>query len=179
MCKFRVYGSFKMRHIISILLANQAGALTRVAGMFSTRGYNIESLNVAPTNNEAVSRLTLVTTGSDDTINQISKQLEKLVDVVSIADMTRRGQIQRELALLKLRTPETSRDKLATLIDEFGGHLIEYDEVYGTLEVVGNTEEIDDFMDVISSLAEIESVVRSGTMAIAREKPVFDTHTAD
>lgn len=168
-----------MRHIISILLANQAGALTRVAGMFSTRGYNIESLNVAPTNNEAVSRLTLVTTGSDDTINQISKQLEKLVDVVSIADMTGVEQIERELTLFKLRTPETSLDKLATLINEFGGHVIEYDEVHGTLEVVGNTVEIDNFMDVISSLTEIESVVRSGTMAIARGTPVFDAYSAD
>ena len=168
-----------MRHIISILLANQAGALTRVAGMFSTRGYNIESLNVAPTNNESVSRLTLVTTGSDDTINQISKQLEKLVDVVSIADMTGMEQVERELALFKLRTPETSRGKLATLIDDFGGHVLDYDEVHGTLEVVGNAVEIDNFMDVISSLTEIESVVRSGTMAIAKGAPVFDAHVAD
>ena len=168
-----------MRHIISILLANQAGALTRVAGMFSTRGYNIESLNVAPTNNESVSRLTLVTTGSDDTINQISKQLEKLVDVVSIADMTGMEQVERELALFKLRTPEISRGKLATLIDDFGGHVLDYDEVHGTLEVVGNAVEIDNFMDVISSLTEIESVVRSGTMAIAKGAPVFDAHVAD
>jgi acetolactate synthase-1/3 small subunit len=147
--------------------------------MFSTRGYNIESLNVAPTNNESVSRLTLVTTGSDDTINQISKQLEKLVDVVSIADMTGMEQVERELALFKLRTPETSRGKLATLIDDFGGHVLDYDEVHGTLEVVGHAVEIDNFMDVISSLTEIESVVRSGTMAIAKGTPVFDAHVAD
>ena len=98
-----------MRHIISILLENQAGALSRVANLFSTRGYNIESLNVAPTNNEAVSRLTLVTGGSDEGISQISKQLGKLVDVVRIMDMTGVEHIERELALFKVRTPEGAR----------------------------------------------------------------------
>ncbi|SVA42313.1 uncharacterized protein METZ01_LOCUS95167, partial [marine metagenome] len=81
--------------------------------------------------------------------------------------------------LFKLRTPEISRGKLATLIDDFGGHVLDYDEIHGTLEVVGNAVEIDNFMDVISSLTEIESVVRSGTMAIAKGTPVFDAHVAD
>ncbi len=97
-----------MRHIISILLENQAGALARVAGLFSSRGYNIESLNVAPTDNEAVSRLTVVTTGSDEVIAQIAKQVGKLVDVVSIVDMTGTDHIERELALFKVRTPEST-----------------------------------------------------------------------
>jgi acetolactate synthase-1/3 small subunit len=100
-----------MRHIISILLENQAGALARVASLFSTRGYNIESLNVAPTDNEAVSRLTVVTSGSDEVIQQISKQVGKLVDVVNVVDMTRIDHIERELALFKVRAPESSKSR--------------------------------------------------------------------
>ncbi|MGE0159002.1 MAG: acetolactate synthase small subunit [Gemmatimonadales bacterium] len=157
-----------MRHIISILLENQAGALTRVASLFSTRGYNIESLNVAPTDNEAVSRLTVVTTGSDDVIQQISKQVGKLVDVVDVVDMTRIDHIERELALFKVRTPESSRSRLAKLLADFGGHVLAYDEGHGTLELVGNGPEIDRFMDEVADLAQIETVVRSGAMAMAR-----------
>ena len=107
-----------MRHIISIVLQNEAGALSRVANLFSSRGYNIESLNVAPTDDETVSRLTLVTTGSEDVIDQITKQLAKLIDVVHIADMTSLEHIERELALLKLvltgvvhRAPDLSFQK--------------------------------------------------------------------
>jgi acetolactate synthase-1/3 small subunit len=168
-----------MRHIISILLENQAGALARVAGLFSTRGYNIESLNVAPTDNEAVSRLTVVTTGSDEVIHQISKQVGKLVDVVDIVDMTRIDHIERELALFKVRTPESSKARLASLLSEFGGHVLAYDEGHGTLELVGNGPEIDRFMDAVADIAEIETVVRSGAMAMARGGPVLDAHIND
>jgi acetolactate synthase-1/3 small subunit len=168
-----------MRHIISILLENQAGALTRVANLFSTRGYNIESLNVAPTDNEAVSRLTVVTVGSEEVITQITRQLGKLVDVVSIVDMTGKDHIERELALFKVRTPAGGRTKLATLLDEFGGHVLGYDEGHGTLELVGNGPEIDDFMDELADIGEIETVVRSGAMAMARGAPVLDAHLDD
>ena len=161
-----------MRHIISILLENQAGALGRVASLFSTRGYNIESLNVAPTDNPAVSRLTLVTLGSDDVITQIAKQLGKLVDVVSIADMTGIDHIERELALFKVRAPDGAKKKLAALLDEFGGHVLGYDEGHGTLELVGVGPQIDTFMEELADLAEIESVVHSGAMAMARGSPV-------
>ena len=168
-----------MRHIISILLENQAGALARVAGLFSTRGYNIESLNVAPTDNETVSRLTVVTTGSDEVIHQISKQVGKLVDVVDIVDMTRIDHIERELALFKVRAPESSKARLAKLLEDFGGHVLAYDEGHGTLELVGNGPEIDRFMDAVADLAEIETVVRSGAMAMARGAPLLDNHTLD
>ena len=168
-----------MRHIISILLENQAGALTRVAGLFSTRGYNIESLNVAPTDDETVSRLTLVTIGSDEVIAQISNQLGKLVDVVSIVDMTGKDHIERELALFKVRTAESARARLAELLGEFGGHVLAYDEGHGTLEVVGNGPEIDRFMDELADLGDIETVVRSGAMAMARGTPVLDAGTDD
>lgn len=161
-----------MRHIISILLENQAGALARVASLFSSRGYNIESLNVAPTDDAAVSRLTLVTVGSDEVITQIAKQLGKLVDVVSIADMTGIDHIERELALFKVRSTEGTKTKLAGLLDEFGGHVLGYDEGHGTFEIVGNGPEIDRFMAEVADLADIESVVRSGAMAMARGSPV-------
>jgi acetolactate synthase-1/3 small subunit len=165
-----------MRHIISILLENQAGALARVASLFSTRGYNIESLNVAPTDNEAVSRLTVVTSGSDEVITQISKQVGKLVDVLSIVDMTGTDHIERELALFKVRAPASSRTELASLLERFGGHVLSYDEDHGTLEIVGNGPEIDRFMDAVADLAEIETVVRSGAMAMARGTPLHGTH---
>jgi len=165
-----------MRHIISILLENQAGALARVANLFSTRGYNIESLNVAPTDNPAVSRLTLVTAGSDEVIHQISQQLGKLIDVVDIVDMTGKDHIERELALIKVRAPESSRRKLAALLGDFGGHVLSYDEGHGTLELVGNGAEIDRFMEEVADLGEIETVVRSGAMAMTRGAPVLDAH---
>jgi acetolactate synthase I/III small subunit len=165
-----------MRHIIAILLENQAGALSRVASLFSSRGYNIESLNVAPTDNESVSRLTVVTSGSDEVIHQIANQVGKLVDVVSVVDMTGVDHIERELALFKVRAPESSRAKLATLLKGFNGHVLAYDEGHGTLELVGNGPEIDRFMDAVADLAEIETVVRSGAMALARGTPVLDAH---
>lgn len=165
-----------MRHIISILLENHAGSLSRVANLFASRGYNIESLNVAPTDVETVSRLTLVTAGSDDVIRQISQQLGKLVDVVSIADMTGVDHIERELALFKVRTPGASRAELSMLLAEFGGHVLGYDEGHGTFELIGNGKEIDDFLREAERLAEVESVVRSGAMAMARGSPVFEAH---
>jgi acetolactate synthase-1/3 small subunit len=165
-----------MRHIISILLENQAGALSRVASLFSSRGYNIESLNVAPTDNEAVSRLTVVTNGSNEVIHQISQQVGKLVDVVSIVDMTGTDHIERELALFKVRAPASARAEMAELLKRFGGHVLAYDEGHGTLELVGNGPEIDRFMDAVADLAEIESVVRSGAMAMARGAPVHAVH---
>lgn len=168
-----------MRHIISILLENQAGALARVANLFSTRGYNIESLNVAPTDAETVSRLTLVTLGSDDVIAQIIKQSSKLVDVVSVADMTGLEHLERELALFKVQMPESAQPKLKALLGEFGGHVLAYDEGHGTLELVGNGPEIDRFMEELADLGEIETVVRSGAMAMARGSPVLDAHLDD
>ena len=168
-----------MRHIISILLENQAGALSRVANLFSSRGFNIESLNVAPTDDAAVSRLTLVTLGSDDVNPQILNQLGKLVDVVSIADMTGVDHIERELALVKVSTPENSRARLAAMLEEFGGHVLGYDEGHGTLELIGSGPEIDRFMKDLARLAEIESVARSGAIAVARGSPIFDALAQD
>ncbi len=162
-----------MRHIISILLQNEAGALARVANLFSSRGYNIESLNVAPTHDETVSRLTLVTRGSDEVIDQISKQLGKLVDVVNIIDMTDGDHIERELALFKLQLSAEDRKALTELVGEFGARILDDHEGHFTVELIGGSGEIDRFMTRFSDRVEILTVVRSGAMAVARGAPVL------
>jgi acetolactate synthase-1/3 small subunit len=166
-----------MRHIISILLQNEAGALARVASLFSTRGYNIESLNVAPTDDPQTSRLTLVTIGSDEVINQINKQLFKLVDVVNIADMTLGDHIERELLLLKLRVPDVSMKALADLLAQHHVRALDDDPGNYTLELTGTGNQIDAFLDRAGSLAEILTVVRSGPLAVARGQQVLRFQT--
>jgi len=164
-----------MRHIISILMANEAGALARVAALFSSRGYNIESLNVAPTDHPEVSRLTLVTSGSDQVIEQINNQLPKLVDVVNTADMTMDDHIERELLLLKVKTrPETAQSLLSLLKDTRVRILDDCPETY-TLELTGQNVHMDEFISNVGECAEILAVVRSGAMAIARGRKVLNT----
>lgn len=157
-----------MRHIISILLQNEAGALTRVANLFSSRGYNIESLNVAPTADETVSRLTLVTTGPDAVIEQISKQLGKLIDVVDITDMTGADHIERELALFKLHVTNGDADKLADVLTQFDARVLSDQEGHYTVELVGGSQEIDRFLKRLGGITDILMIVRSGAMAVAR-----------
>jgi acetolactate synthase I/III small subunit len=160
-----------MRHIISILLQNEAGALARVANLFSSRGYNIESLNVAPTADETVSRLTLVTTGPDDVIEQIGKQLAKLIDVVEIADMTSADHIERELALFKLNVASDAADKLAAAVKQFEARTLNDQLSHYTVEIVGGSGEIDRFLKRVAAIADVLSVVRSGAMAVSRGAP--------
>jgi len=162
-----------MRHIISILLQNEAGALSRVSSMFSSRGYNIESLNVAPTADETVSRLTLVTTGSDEVIDQISKQLGKLVDVVDITDMTSADHVERELALFKLHLVDGKTRQLRKLLETSNARVLDDHEGHYTIEFIGGSQEIDRFLDRIRRLSDLSTVVRSGAMAVARGAPVF------
>ncbi|HLF30807.1 MAG TPA: acetolactate synthase small subunit [Xanthomonadales bacterium] len=162
-----------MRHIISILLQNEAGALSRVAALFTSRGYNIESLSVAPTEHVELSRLTLVTTGSDAVIEQINKQLEKLVDVVSIADMTRDAHIERELLLMKVKVTGSAGQQLADLATSAGARTLDDNPETYTLELTGSNEHMDEFIKRVGALAEILAVVRSGAMAIARGQKVL------
>ena len=157
-----------MRHIISILLQNEAGALSRVANMFASRGYNIESLNVAPTADETVSRLTLVTTGSEAVIDQIEKQLGKLVDVVDIADMTSADHIERELALYKVHLTNGAADKLTATLEQFGARLLSEAQGHYTIELVGGSQDIDRFLKRSSQVADVVTLVRSGAMAVMR-----------
>lgn len=165
-----------MRHIISILLQNEAGALARVSDLFSARGYNIESLNVAPTDDETVSRLTLVTSGSEAVIDQIMKQLGKLVDVVDITEMTDTDHIERELALIKLDLGQRPREELEGLLDGFSARILDDREQHYTIELVGGGPEIDRFIARAAQAADITTLVRSGAMAVTRGAPVFGRH---
>ena len=162
-----------MRHIISILMQNEAGALARVAALFSSRGYNIESLSVAPTNDVAVSRLTLVTAGSDAVIEQINSQVLKLVDVVDTADMTISDHIERELLLMKVSVDEKDEEKLAGVIKKAGARVLDDSPETYTLELTGANRHMDEFIAKIADFAEILAVVRSGAMAISRGKKVL------
>lgn len=164
-----------MRHIISILLQNEAGALSRVAALFSTRGYNIESLNVAPTEDSGISRLTLVTKGSDDVIHQINQQLLKLVDVVNIADMTLDDHIEAELLLIKIAVPGDGECNLPELIDSTGARVLDDSPESYTLELTASSEQLDEFITLVADCSEVLTVVRSGAMAIARGHTLLGT----
>lgn len=156
-----------MRHIISILLENEAGALSRVAGLFSARGYNIESLTVAPTEDDTLSRLTLVTRGSEEVIEQITKQLNKLIEVVKLMDLTEGEHLERELLLVKVEAIDEQRDEIKRLVDIFRGRIIDVTDATYTIELTGSGEKVDGFIDVLPDSGLIE-VVRSGVSGIAR-----------
>lgn len=156
-----------MRHIISILLANESGALSRVAGLFSARGYNIESLTVATTQDPTVSRLTMVTTGSDDVIDQINKQLSKLVDVVDISDLTQGAHIEREIGLLKLRVDASDLESLADEVRTLGGQLLDDTPDSVMIELTGTVGELDDAVSRLTADAQLLELVRSGATAVA------------
>lgn len=156
-----------MRHIISILLENESGALSRVAGLFSARGYNIESLTVAPTDDPTLSRMTLVTRGSDEIIEQITKQLNKLVDVVKLIDLTEGAHIEREMLLIKLKALGDARDEVKRLVDIFRGRIIDVTENSYVIELTGNAEKLDAFISAARPAGIIEAV-RSGISGIGR-----------
>jgi acetolactate synthase-1/3 small subunit len=160
-----------MRHIIAILLQNEAGALTRVTGLISARGYNIESLSVAPTNDPTVSRVTLVTIGSDPVIAQINAQLLKLVDVVAVEDMTVGDTLSRELLLIKLQLGAEQVESVAALLRRAGGRILSSDASSYIVEVAGTEHEIGEFIAGIGAFGEIVEVVRSGVLGIARGNP--------
>jgi len=156
-----------MRHIISILMENEAGALSRVAGLFSARGYNIESLTVAVTEDPTLSRMTLVTYGTDEIIEQITKQLNKLVDVVKLMDMTEGPHIEREMMLIKVRAEGDRREELKRLADIFRGRIIDVTGRSYTIELTGAGDKLDAFLQALEQAVIIE-VVRSGVSGIAR-----------
>jgi len=156
-----------MRHVISLLLENESGALSRVSGLFSARGYNIESLTVAPTEDETLSRLTLVTSGSVDVIEQITKQLNKLVDVIKLVDLTEGPHIERELLIIKVNANGAMRDEVKRLVDIFRGRIIDVTETTYTIELTGTSDKLDAFVQAVRGAGIVE-VVRSGVSGIAR-----------
>lgn len=156
-----------MRHIISLLLENEAGALSRVAGLFSARGYNIEALTVAPTEDATLSRMTLVTTGNEEVIEQIKKQLNKLIDVVKLQDLAESPHIERELMLVKVRAEKEERPELMRLSEIFRARVIDVTDMSYVIELTGSGDKLDAFLATIHKDLIIE-VVRTGPSGIAR-----------
>ena len=156
-----------MRHIISLLLENEAGALSRVSGLFSARGYNIESLTVAPTEDPTLSRMTVVTTGSDDVIEQITKQLNKLIDVVKVIDLSDGEHIERELMLVKVRAAGKDREEMKRMAEIFRGRIIDVTDKSYTIELTGAGSKLDAFLNGIERSAILETV-RTGASGIGR-----------
>ena len=155
------------RHVLSILLENEAGALCRVASLFSARAYNIESLTVAPTEDPTVSRMTLVTRGSDEIIEQITKQLNKLIDVIKLLDLSESKHIERELMLIKVTAAGAGRDEIKRLVDVFRGRIIDVTPSTYVIELTGTGEKLDAFLAAIDKKLILE-VVRSGVSGISR-----------
>ena len=156
-----------MKHIISMLIENESGALSRVSGLFSARGYNIHALTVAPTEDESLSRLTLVTSGSAHQIEQIVKHLNRLIDVVKVIDLTEGPHIERELMLIKLSAVGDYRDEFVRLTDIFRGTIVDVTPTTYTIQMVGESKKLDAFIGTIDPELILETV-RSGTMGIMR-----------
>jgi acetolactate synthase-1/3 small subunit len=156
-----------MRHIISVLLENEPGALSRVVGLFSARGYNIETLSVAPTEDPSLSRMTLVTMGSDDVIEQITKHLNRLVEVVKVFDLTEGAHIERELMMIKVRAVGKEREELKRTTDIFRGRIIDVTDKSYTIELTGVSSKLDAFINAIDRSSILETV-RSGGSGIGR-----------
>ena len=156
-----------MRHILSILVENEAGALSRISGLFSARGYNIESLTVAPTEDASLSRMTIVTTGSDEVIEQINKQLNKLIEVVRVVDLSDGDHIERELMLVKVRALGKDREEMKRMADIFRGRIIDVTDKDYTIELTGTGSKLDAFLSAIDRGAILETV-RTGASGIGR-----------
>jgi len=165
-----------MRHVISVLLQNEVGALTRMTGLFSSRGYNIDSLNVAPTDEPTVSRVTIVISGSDSAIAQVNTQLAKLVDVVNIHDMTLGDHFERELVIVKLKLATGGYAKVLTLAKKFGAEVLDDSQVSCTVQLTGRLAEIDEFIASAASIGEVSAVARSGSVAVSKGEVTLSSY---
>jgi len=161
-----------MKHIIALLLENEAGALSRVVGLFSARGYNIESLTVAPTEDGSLSRMTIVTSGSDEVIEQITKHLNRLIEVVKVVDLTEASFTARELMLIKVRAVGKEREEMMRLADIFRGRIIDVTDKSYTIELTGDSDKLDAFIQAVDRTAILETV-RTGTSGIGRGERIL------
>lgn len=161
-----------MRHIISALVENEAGALSRVVSLFAARGYNIETLTVAPTEDPTLSRLTVVTRGSDDVIEQITKHLNRLIEIVKVVDLTDGSYIERELMLIKVRAVGKEREEIKRTVDIFRGHIIDVTEKAYTIELTGDKTKLDAFIEAIDRASILETV-RTGGSGIGRGERIL------
>jgi acetolactate synthase I/III small subunit len=160
------------KHIISVLLENEPGALSRVVGLFSARGYNIETLTVAPTEDPSLSRMTIVTKGSDDVIEQITKHLNRLIEVVKVIDLTDNAHIERELMLIKVRAVGKERDEIKRMADIFRGRIIDVTDKSYTIELTGDAYKLDAFIEALDRAAILETV-RTGSSGIGRGERIL------
>ena len=160
------------RHIISVLVENEAGALSRISGLFSARGYNIETLTVAPTEDASMSRMTIVTTGSEDVVEQITKQLNKLIEVVKVIDLSEAEHIERELMLIKVRAGQKEREDMKRMADIFRGRIIDVSDNTYTIELTGDTRKLDAFIQALDPGSILETV-RTGASGIGRGNRVL------
>ena len=157
-----------MKHTIAILLQNESGALTRVASMFSTRGYNIDSLSVAPTDNPTISRLTLVTEGSDEVIGQITKQLYKLIDVIDVLNISQHDHIERELMMIKLKANDDKEDNIKTVLYDYSATIVNDKDRLLIIEVMANPLKNDNLLEALSAMSTLVAVARTGPLALAK-----------
>ncbi len=158
-----------MRHIISVMLENESGALSRVSGLFSARGFNIESLTVAATNDPTLSRMTIVSVGDDNIIEQIVKQLEKLIDVVKVTDLTATEHIERELLLVKIDVDPSTQAEIDHQIDQFSGKIVDVSEDTYLVEIAGQSRRINDFLDSLDA-SKILEVSRTGVTGVCQKR---------
>lgn len=165
-----------MRHVISVLLQNEVGALTRMTGLFSSRGFNIESLNVAPTDDEQISRVTLVISGSDAAIAQLNTQLAKLVDVVNIHDMTMGEHFERELVIIKLKLKVGEFEKVQALANSFAAEILDESPQSCTVQLTGRLDEIDGLIEALGRVGNIAAVARSGSVAVSKGEVTLSSY---
>ena len=167
-----------MRHAISVLLQNEVGALTRMTGMFSSRGYNIDSLNVAPTDDPTVSRVTIVVSADDAAIGQLNSQLAKLVDVVNIHDMTLGDHFERELAIVKIKLATGGLARATNLARKYGAEILDEAQVSCTIQLTGTVREIDAFVAEAGDIGELSAVARSGSVAVSKGEVTLSSYDA-
>lgn len=165
-----------MRHVISVLLQNEVGALTRMTGLFSTRGYNIDSLNVAPTDDSGVSRVTVVVSGSDAAIAQLNTQLAKLVDVLNIHDMTLGEHFESELVIVKLKLATGELANMTEFAKEYGAYILDDAQDSFTMQLIGRIKEVDAFIDAASAIGKLHAVARSGSVAVSKGEVTLSSY---
>lgn len=161
-----------MRHILSVLMENESGAMSRVVGLFSARGYNIDSLSVSATEDKTLSRMTIVTHGDDVVIEQITKQLNKLIEVIKVVDLNESRFVERELMLVKVRAVGKDRDEILRLADIYRGHVVDVTDKSYTVEVTGTTDKLDSFLETVGKPLILETV-RTGAAGIGRGERIL------
>ena len=157
-----------MRRTLSVLLENESGALSRVVGLFSQRAFNIESLTVAPTDDPTLSRMTIVAKGDEGILEQIEKQLHKLIDVFKVSNLSQTEHVEREIMLLKVRATGSSRDELKRMVDIFRGQIVDITPKLYTIQLSGSSEKFNAFIETVKQETSVEEIVRSGVISLSR-----------